>query len=282
MILSCAWLLVLVSPVHLGQAGPVPPPHADPAAIVRQVMSPPPPSRLLREGSFLTRVRGTMHQDQASGWWRFQTAGDEPSGPAHRFIILPNRKLQEMRETVAATGGDQVIFELSGEVFRFGDENFVLATHAPRLVGYQAPGDAAAAPAAPDDSVEAIMQRLTAAVGPLRRSSSLARGEAGAAEEAAGARDGEPLVARRGVVSRDPSGAFVFHLEADGPGPALDPPLLLLPCQLLERLAVHLAQAARPAPLLVSGRQYHFDGRRYLLPTVYRVPHERTPLRPRG
>ena len=78
---------------------------------------------------------------------------------------------------------------------------------------------------------------------------------------------------------REAGGAWslVFASDARGIG---DPPTILLPCGLLEQMEHRLDRAGTGKPLLFSGRAYHYRGRRYLLPTWFQVPRERTPLHP--
>jgi hypothetical protein len=91
--------------------------------------------------------------------------------------------------------------------------------------------------------------------------------------------EGTSIVRRRGRIRRDKHGAFLFVFDADAEGKA-DPPMVILPCLLLERMQQYTEQTGRNAPMLISGEVYAYYGENYLLPTVFRVPNERTPLTP--
>ena len=91
--------------------------------------------------------------------------------------------------------------------------------------------------------------------------------------------EGVIMVARRGNLTRTDRGAWMFVFDADAEGLA-DPPLVILPCLLLERMERQATRAGRSTPILLSGQVYHYRGRRFVLPTVFRVPYERTRLTP--
>ena len=78
---------------------------------------------------------------------------------------------------------------------------------------------------------------------------------------------------------RDGGGAWLFLFDADASGLA-DPPMILLPCLLLERMERYAQRAESHAPMLLSGRVFRYHQVNYLLPTTFQIPRERTPLRP--
>ena len=81
----------------------------------------------------------------------------------------------------------------------------------------------------------------------------------------------------RGRVRRSASGAWMLLLEADSRGSG-DPPLVLLPSRVLAEIVHHTRTTGPGEPLLVSGALQHYKGRRYLLPSGWRVPRERPNL----
>lgn len=87
------------------------------------------------------------------------------------------------------------------------------------------------------------------------------------------------VVNRRGKITRDSSGGWLFVFDADATGLA-DPPLRLLPCLLLERIEDYARRQGNNSPALISGTMYLYSGRNYLMPTVFRIPHERRNLSP--
>jgi hypothetical protein len=137
--------------------------------------------------------------------------------------------------------------------------------------------DAKTAPV--DDSAEDIVAELEQAVGPLARSIDVPAEQQQQDQIETIMREGLMITARRGHMMRDRSGVWLFVFDADASGQN-DPPMMLVPCALLERMRQYTTQSTTKAPMLVSGRVFAYRGRNYLLPTVYRIPTERTPLTP--
>lgn len=276
--------------------------------------------RLMREGSFLVQVKGRLVRDDATGWWRFIVQDDRPQIAGQSFRMLPNTRLGEMERMAESMADSQVLFELTGEVFAYQGRNYLLATHSPlvsvdpaaaiaeaeskataaatgagrlsdqrqsaRSPGPPSPTRTPATPApanaAPqtqtEDSAEDIVAELEQAVGPLARSIDLPA-EQQQDQVATMMREGTMITARRGHMMRDRSGVWLFVFDADASGQN-DPPMMLVPCALLERMRQYTTQSTTKAAMLVSGRVFAYRSRNYLLPTVFRIPSERTPLTP--
>jgi len=254
---------------------------------------------LLREGSTLLRARGTiMRSDQ--GTWLFELADQAAEGPAIRLHLMPSRQLAEMERLSDLEAGviERSIFELTGEVFVYRGRNFLLPLFAPRLIGaadtrtVDATNDPAKADESADDGeagelqtgiaddyVKQIMQDLEASVGNVARAAP--GGEGGIDEIENLVRDGERIINRRGRLRKDERGAWIFVFEADASGLA-DPPMTLLPCLMLEDLVEKQQAAARLSgtrqPLLITGLVTQYHGRNYLLPSMYRMPRNATPI----
>lgn len=153
-----------------------------------------------------------------------------------------------------------------------------------------------------DDSAEAIARRLRERSGAVvrsaaprserddvrpddaraRRGSRHDRPAAALAGEASGEKvlpEGTTLMQRRGRISRDAGGGWMFIFDADASGLA-DPPMTLLPCMLLERIEAYARRLGGTAPALISGHVYAHEGRNYLMPIMFRVPQERRNLTP--
>ncbi|MHC5002359.1 MAG: hypothetical protein ACYTJ0_04480 [Planctomycetota bacterium] len=242
----------------------------------------PPPIPLLREGSRLLNSAGRLQRDAATGWWTFFARPDAPGSAPIEFVMLPSRQLEQMEQILRSEPGSDVAFEVSGEVFVYRTRNFLLPTGSAQVIPTAEtpappPPDPAAAPTGDDDSVEAIMRELAEAVGPLQRRSDVELPVT--VDTGPGPRGGTDLVWRRGRLRRTDRGAWVFVFDADAEGTA-DPPLIVMPCLLLERLEDYVARAGRTAPVLLSGRVYRYGNRSYVMPSVFRAPRERTPLAP--
>lgn len=267
---------------------------------------------LLREGSRIDRAEAVVELDERAGAWRVEIEGPDEDDPPHRLVVLPSGLLAELERIVdavrprrrdgaaEATGEEmqRLRFRLSGLVTVFRRTNYLLLTHPPTLLGpADAPGDAGAtdettgatsaaegaspgddAPTVADDAgdVDAILRELDAAVGPVARRTGAPRSED---RRPVGGliREGTRLVDRRGTIVRTAGGGFRLVLDSSDPDA---PPMLILPCGLLDALARVAERPGEGAAVLVTGEVYAYGGRNYLLPTVYRRPNELTALTP--
>lgn len=249
---------------------------------------------LLREGSELDAARGRVHRDDQRGVWTFTIEQKPISLHRYEFTLLPCARLAEIVPAVQAEGGAGAVFEVSGRIYAFGDRNYLLPTHAPRLVDFM-PVDTEPAPApatndeassadAGGDDTEAgsladqLMQDIDREVGPLAHAA-VGNDDGTAAEsDRRLPRDGTLLIDRRGTVRRDHLGAYIFVFDADAEGLS-DPPMVILPCRLLESIA-RIGRRGDSAPLLISGTAYAYRGHAYVLPTAVRIARGRTSLSP--
>ena len=88
---------------------------------------------------------------------------------------------------------------------------------------------------------------------------------------AAPRQEGSYLVERRGrVVGGQNGGPVLFTFSADG-AQADDPPVVLMPCGLLEELENDVRRADVPPEFALSGRVYAYRGVNHVLPTSYRT-----------
>jgi hypothetical protein len=273
--LRCQLAGLLVALTAAG-AGPDPQPAEPPTAPRAPLAA----GTLLREGSYLRQTRGSLHRDADTGWWTFRVDPEDPHRQVAELTLLPCTLLENLEPLVEAS----TLFDLTGQVFVYRGRNYLLPTHAPRLVEYvpapAAPGTADAPPPG-DESARTILRELEQTVGPVRRSSQAGQGSESAAEprRAALVPPGTVILWRRGWLVRESAGAWSFVFEADASG-LVDPPMVLLPCLLLEQMERHARRAGSDDALLISGRVERYNARNYLLPTSYQVPHHRTPLRP--
>jgi hypothetical protein len=251
----------------------------EPAAPSRR---PPPP--LLREGSRLVGTRGQLEQDPDTGWWQYRIETVDPERPDQVMIMLPTTRLEQIVDVVQASD-EPVRLELAGDVYVYRGRNFLLPTQLAEIIEIPAderppPGSVAGGGADPEppepDSVDDIIRELAAAVGPIQRRPE-SRSRPVTDEEASLV--GGTILARRGKLERTHSGGWLFVFDADAEGHA-DPPLVVMPCLLLEHMERYISTNGRHAPLLLSGPIHRYAGRRFVLPTVFREPRERTQLSP--
>lgn len=281
--------MTLILPLTVGAAGQEqsPPETALPVPRGAAPDAPGDPA-LLREGSQLIDVTGAMARDDV-GNWVFHVPPTTDQAPALTLILLPCVTLADMEAALDAVGEHPVRFELTGEVFAFHSRNFLLPTTAPRLVDAtrldsppaQTDSDADGGEAAEDDEgqagdrAEQIMQALVRDTGPIARTGGSTLPVRVEETDSKLLREDTLLVNRRGRLTRDGGGVWRVVFDADAEGLS-DPPMRLLPCLLLERMSAYALRAGRNAPVLISGKVTVYRGHNFLLPTLYRVPNERT------
>ena len=241
-----------------------------------------PAGPLLREGSYLVEVRGTIRLNEATKWWQFTIDREDPKHPAYELALLPCQLMADMRRITEGMPRQQVGFEATGQVFVYRGRNFFLPTHAPHVVGIAKPTAAPPPQQRPDegsdtDSAEAILRNLQQAVGEVARNPAV--GGSAATGKVELIPEGTQVVARRGRMSRGPRGTWWFTFDADVDG-LVDPPMVLLPCLLRERMERYAERSGGRAAMLLSGRVYQYEDRNYILPTMFQIPHERTALQP--
>lgn len=277
----------------------MPQPTLPPAATIEALdQIRPGQSPLLREGSRLIHVRGVFRQDEESGTWAFVISRDDPQRPGYRLRVLPNRYLSEIEQVLASSEDSQLIFELSGSVTLYRYRNALLITSPPRVVS-----DRSAAPGNVDvneeqpaveetDEVDgaprlrdaqALMEQMQRDTGDLPRAIQRPA-DADEVGDEVEHRDellaeGTTILQRRGRIGRDAGGAWKFIFDADASGLA-DPPMILMPCLLLERIERFTRRTDPGTPVLLSGQVYEYEGRNYLMPTRFQIPRERTRLTP--
>ena len=270
------------------QVSPTTPPDDDQPLLLPEPSRPP----LLREGSFLADAAGRLETDEKTGWWVFELDRDnranQPKYGPHRLYLVPNRRLEEMLQIERSAPARDTLFQVTGQILVYRSENLLLLTQAPVVVEYQdirpaapPPPDPAPAPAdesGDGDSIEDIMRELAEAVGPLQRPMPTPSPDTDLGP-APPRREGAMILARRGRLHRNSRGTWMFVFDADA-GALADPPLIVMPCRMLERMEEYARQAGQDAPLLLSGRLFTFRGRNFVLPTVYRVPNHFTKITP--
>lgn len=92
--------------------------------------------------------------------------------------------------------------------------------------------------------------------------------------------EGTIIISRIGrMVRSDVGGEWLFTFDADSTG-KLDPPMILMPCRLLERMERLVSEDGDQVKFIVSGQIYEYYNRNYLMPTVMSVPYKRDNLSP--
>lgn len=84
-------------------------------------------------------------------------------------------------------------------------------------------------------------------------------------------REGEFVIARRGRIIRSPDAQFfMFVFEADAPD-SQEPPMMILPCSLLESIESIIQQRGDEVVFILSGQITLYRGANYILPTMMKV-----------
>ena len=242
------------------------------------------PSRpvLMREGTYLTRALGTIDHDQAVGAWAFTTVDNSKDDPRQTFGLLPSSALEDMLGIVKSRG-DGVRFEVTARVLVYDGMNFILPSIGTPVTDVKkdatqasqpATGEASSAPSnsldtTDDEVADRLESRLRDRIGSLPISSDRPAAERGAVSTTM--QEGTRLQNRRGAIVRDQrSGTWRFVFDAVGRS-TLDPAMEILPCLLLDRLQRAAAISDLPTSVLISGEVTRFQGRNYLLPSLWRV-----------
>ncbi|MBI1370171.1 MAG: hypothetical protein GC162_16145 [Planctomycetes bacterium] len=94
-------------------------------------------------------------------------------------------------------------------------------------------------------------------------------------------REGQFLITRRCRMVRAISGAspWMLTFDADSSGMA-DPPMYILPCQMLEDMEQVVAQQGESVVFVVSGQIFVYHGANYLLPTLMKLSPSHGNLQP--
>jgi hypothetical protein len=261
---------------------------------------------LLREGTFLSRASGTVREDPKRNEWIFTPDKGDRSGHKREFILLPNEPLGEAVR-VARLAPGPIGFDVSGEIFMYRGRNYLLASlltpFVPSPSAIEAPAPGPAQPAQPDQAKssgskpeparvpdgavdeEAIANELErrlaeridrmpkAPVAPPTATASASNEKAAfpATAEAAPMRSDTLIQSRRGQLVRDnATGGWRFVFDGQLPEGG-EPSMAVLPCLALERIEDAVRRTDVSLSLVVTGTTTAFEGRTYLLPTIFRM-----------
>lgn len=262
---------------------------------------------LLREGTFVTRAPGTLREDTKKQEWIFTPDAADRSGLRREFVLLPNETLGgAARDHRLAPA--PMSFEVSGEVFLYHGRNYLLPSLMTPFVAAPPAPAAAPAPAAPptaskpaaakpatpaaptapvdEEAIAADLEKRLAEridrlprpapppADPIDRPRREEAAEAPAADPSSAppTRGDVQVQSRRGQLLRDnATGGWRFVFDGQKAGGEGEPSMAVLPCLALERVESMIRQSDVSLPLVVTGVTTAFEGRIYLLPTIFRV-----------
>ncbi len=270
---------------------------------LRQIGRPTRVTRVYPEGTFLAGRTGTLIRT-AGGDAIFlpDSAEDQPGAlrlPDSPMVLLPCQKLGQLL-AVTQSLGDSARVSVSGQLFAYRDRQYMLPTafamvretNGQQTPASQTPAAQTPADQTPADQTPAAVTPTTEArtaddpeVAELIKELETERGqrlmqsppaaettEGENAEQPALTPEGTVMTNRRGRMVRlsGESGRFAFMFD-NGPDSPREAPLVLLPSRLLQRMESVAATRGDEIVFNVSGRVLVYDGRNYLLPTLYRV-----------
>ena len=249
---------------------------------------------LRSEGTFLTLKRGSM-LNLPGGERVFVYHKDEKGQRERPMVLVPSQTLQRM-EQIAQDRTEPPIFVVSGQVFVYQGVNYLLPTNY-RIASGESEAPVAdppktvpkpAVPAKPpterptlsDPAVQDLIHELE------RQREASRASEARAARpdpekkaettrpaaESALIPEGQTVVRRRGRLIRSDAGdwAFVFDRGLSGEA-GTDRPLIVTPTLNLQRMEAWVAKQGETATFELSGRVLAYQGRNYIVPTMYQV-----------
>lgn len=249
---------------------------------------------LVREGAFVVEREGRLTQLDSGEWvFVFEASDGEPDLPT--MILEPSLNLMAMRR-LSETGGAAARFRVSGEVFVHRGRNHLLPTryavmNAATTSARQESASKVAAPTLPpptlptaDPSVAELINALEHATS-KRDASAVARDATETSAAIAKAtnsngknagvrllREGTMVLSRAGRVVRSSTGSVTFVVDVDADSLAnAEPPMRLSPSLATMALEAATETLGGVTPVVLSGRVFLYEGRNYLLPTMFRI-----------
>jgi len=233
---------------------------------------------LLREGTKIIEAIGKVHRISNDHPIVIDIANaSDRDQKVDSFIILPNQRLAEME--AASLEFPERSFQVSGDVFAYGDQNYLLVREAVSLGEHAERNHPDFVPTNPiqeilreedfDDSVADIVKELEVATGSLVRS---IRDAAQYPVEQTGIKEGARISARRCHLVRNNSGAWIAVFVADSTGLS-DPPCTVLPSASFAELTSWASKRDQSTPVLLSGELLSYHGHGFLLVNAWRSVH---------
>lgn len=247
-------------------------------------------ARSLHTGSVLTNVPGKLISSGKGRYPDFEFTKPQRHWP-HSVKLLPCLTLQAMEALHEPHSG----FVISGILTRYQHAFYLLLDADVRLLRKQAKPAIAAPPApamepktavkVPANSAQAVLQNLLShhisrpvqqlvTIQPMLTAKPIADLPLpiGSAQSPA-LREGSYIWNRPGrLLFNRPLQAWIFVFQSDGQGLG-EPPLIMLPCRLLQRMQTRSAQRGTEVKFRVSGKITQFRGRNYLFTTYVEVAH---------
>ena len=247
-------------------------------------------STALHTGSVLTNVPGKLILHIGSRYPAFEFIKPQKHWP-HTIKLLPCLTLQAME----AIHEPHIGFAVSGILTRYHHEFYLLPDADVRLLRKQAPRVMTAPPAAATEpetpakghtiSAQSVLRNLLShhisrpvqqlvTIPPMRTAKPIPDLPQPLGDLRLPAmREGSYIWNRPGrLLFNRPLDEWIFIFQADGDS-LVEPPLIMLPCQLLQRMETRSAHQGTEIKFRVSGKITQFKGRNYLFTTYVEVAH---------
>lgn len=239
---------------------------------------------LIREGDYVHGRQGRILTVADSGFMLFAFENrTKPKQPDPPMVLVRCRALQSMEDLVNERG-DKFVFTVSGQVLQYRGVNFLLPTM------LRPPTSATSQPASKPEQAartsKAILDKLQsrmhgnvriapkqtpAGTRRSRGNRNVPKGVAPDLEAPKLIREGEFIRTRRGrIVQAEDGNQILFVFDSDGPGMA-DPPMALVPCQLLQSMEEKVRKYGDQIVFVLSGQVLEYRHANYLLPTMMKL-----------
>ena len=233
---------------------------------------------LLREGTKIIDGIGRLHRLSDEHPIVIEIPSEKDKGRmVDSFVILPNMRLAEME--ASAVEFPERSFRISGDVYAYGDRNYLLVREAVSLGSHADRNHPTSVPIHPneevlqkedfDDSVADIVKELEVATGSLVRS---IRDAAQHPVEESAIKEGTRISARRCHLVRNDSGAWISVFVSDTTGLS-DPPCTILPSTSFAELTRWASKQDSSTPLLLTGELLSYHGHGFLIVRTWRPVH---------
>jgi hypothetical protein len=200
------------------------------------------------------------------------------------MVMVPCQMLQRMQQMLADRPGE-VVFSVSGHIYGYKGINYLEATSAPMVSTTPRPASESGSPQSSAPGPEAgpgrpsgdprVADLIKALESQREGTRVLEPTKPLPASQAGGGAvmpEGKTIVRRRGRMVRGGAGGWMFVMDSGTAGEgSVDRPLGLVPCMNLARMEALAGRTGDAQTFEVSGRVLTYEGRNYLVPTLYQT-----------
>ena len=229
----------------------------------------------LKEGTIVYETDGIITYKAESSFFVLNIKIDSEQ---YELIILPNKRLEEVENTIKKTPG--VTFQVTGKVYTFENRHYVLLRDVLLKQDFSDRDHPSYIPIHPSatelpenatkDSINDIVRDLERATGSLMKS---IRDNAGSQKNSDGAVEGTRIHARRCYLKRNNHGSWFAVFVSDSTGLS-DPPCTILPSEQFNKLIKWSKTKNYGTPVLLSGEYMNYYGHSFLVLNSWRVVHK--------